>query len=422
MFFASRTAVVPILVALAAASSVPASGGDAQVDGALHRFDLERFKRLGTIAAEEATDEFGTIFADRFFASAPGADGGGRLFFVSEDGVRSSVTAADLSGHETSRLGEDWGDLGHPPGTASAMVVGAPGEPDGPAARAGAAPAVLVVEYRSSAAGSRFSREVSRVTGPSGSLFGWRVAGTDSQFPAASFNASYIVSAPLENRGKKKRRAGAVYKFDTETGRQVWKFKSNRAGELAGYDMMIVRDTDGDGFSDVLVGAPGSQDLEVPGRLYLLSGRNGKVLRIVEAPEGAVLFGYELATGSANAALQGTFVSAPATPKGRKDAVGAVYHYADFGAEPTVFAGKKTNQWFGVSVGVGPTHLFVASFEGSRNANKDMRGTVRALLPSGKIAKTLRGKKGGEYFGRAVAVGAVLAIGAPGAPPLFVPE
>ncbi len=420
MFSVRRAAVVLIVVGLVGSSSVPAKGGVALVDGEAHRFDLERFKRLGTITSAVAVDEFGTVFSDRFIASAPGAEGGGRIFFVSEDAVVSSATAAELSSTETARLGEAWGDLGHPPGAVNALVVGAPGEPDDVAGRAAAKPAVLVVEYLTGST-ARFSREVSRVTGPGGSLFGWRVNATDSQFPEASFNASYIVSAPLENRGKKSR-AGAVYKFDTVTGRQLWKFKGLRKGELAGYDMLVVDDRDGDGFADVLVGAPGSQDLKVPGRLYVLSGRNGKVLQRVEAPEGAVLFGFEVSWGSAIGAFQGVLVSAPGTPKGRKEAVGSVYLYPDLDDAPEVFQGKRANQWFGIAMAMGQTHLFVGSFEGHRNAKKDMRGSVTTLLPSGKPGKTLRGKKGGQYFGRSIRIGAALAVGAPGAPPLFVPE
>lgn len=395
----------------------PAAAGIAA--GAIQRFDPETFKRLDTVISDgSAADEFGTQVWDGFVATAPAADGGGRLFFVSSSGVVSSAGAAELASSDTARLGEDFADLGHPPGTDSALAVGAPGAPGSATAAGAALPTVVVVEFR----GTTFVREVGRVTGAPGSLFGWRVRSTDSQFPAASFNGSYIVGAPLEDRGAR-RRVGSVSKHDTNTGTQLWKFRGGRAGELAGYDLQVTLDANADGVNDVLVGAPGSRDSNPAGRVYLLSGADGSVLDQLEAPEGAVLFGYRLAYGGGPFALfPGILVSAPGTPKAKKDAVGAVYVYADLDAQPQVIQGRRRNQWFGISLAQSASHLFVGSFERHRKPKRDGRGSVTVVSGSGKTVKTLRGKKGGEYFGRAINVGAALAIGAPGAPPLFGPQ
>lgn len=156
--------------------------------------------------------------------------------------------------------------------------------------------------------------------------------------------------------------------------------------------------------------------------MYVLSGATGKVIERIEAPEEAVLFGAALGRGSAIGVIDGFLVGAPGTPLGKKDAVGAVYTYADLDGEADVFRGKRQDQWFGVSVAVGFEHVFVGSFEGHRNANKDRRGSVTALLANGKIAKLIRGRRGGDHFGRDIAIGAAMAVGAPGAPPLFFPE
>lgn len=414
-----RAAVGLLLVAAlpAAPSHATQSGASADGQGGIYRYDLESLKRVASLDGPAAGGEFATSVADNFIATAPGAEGGGAVLFWSDAGVLSSVSAADLSERPTARLGEDWDDLGHPPGISNAMVVGAPGEIATPSSRA-IRPAVLIVEYGN----GRILREERRVTGKGGSLFGWRLAVMDSQFPEASYNASWLASAPLEGKGKKRRAAGAVYKYDTVTGRRIWRFAGERAGELAGYAMTRIQDVDGDGVDDVLVGAPGAVDRDPAGRVYVLSGATGVVIARIEAPEEAVLFGATLAQGYAFSALEGVLVGAPGTPRGRKDAAGAVYVYSDLTGEPDVFRGKRPDQWFGVALTLGMEHLYVGSFEGSRNVNKDRRGSVTVMLGSGKTAKVIRGRRGGDYFGREIAIGAALAVGAPGAPPLYFPE
>ncbi len=414
MFLNRHGPALSVAVALMATLTLSASVGFA-TGGSVGRFDLGRFGRLDTIDSGVAADEFGTQVVEQFLATAPAAEGGGRIFYLVGDGIASSISAAELSPRKTARMGEAWGPLGHPPGLVNAVVMSAPSGRDTGEGRAVAAPAVLVVAFDD----NRFTREARRVTGQRGTLFGWRVAGTDS---ADGFSHNFIVTAPLEDRGRR-RHVGAVYKFETQTGRQAWRFKGKRAGELLGYDLRMVADTNADGFPDLLVGAPGARSLDPPGSVYLLSGRDGKVLRRLEAPEGAVLFGYTLTTGSVISAFEGIVISAPVTPKGRKPGVGTIYVYPDLDSEPRVFEGRRRNQWFGISLAMAERQLFVGSFEGSRKDSKNMRGSVSVLLGNGDVDRTLFGTKAGEYFGRSISRGrSALAIGAPGAPPWFVPE
>lgn len=398
--------------------------------GAVFRFDEETLRRRGHIDGTAPGDEFATRVLDRFTVSAPGASGGGVVAFVSEDGILSAVSAADLTDAPIARFGESWADLGHPPGITNAMVIGAPGGAAGD--RVGrptraVRPAVLVVEYGQ----SRLTAVHAVVRGKRGSLFGWRVEPTDSHFPEASFNGAFVVAAPGEGRGKR-RDTGAVYKYDTETRQRMWRFGGERPGELAGYALHVIRDVDGDGIADVLVGAPGSHAADPPGRVYLLSGLDGSVLERVEAPEGAILFGASIATGSSIGAVEGTLIGAPGTPEGRKDDVGAVFIYPevaagdarvpDFDAAPQVLRGRRRGQWLGVSIAVSHEHVLVGSFEESRREARSLRGSVTAFLPSGKVFKTLRGRHGGDYFGRDIQIGAAVAVGAPAAPPLLFPR
>ncbi|NKB87784.1 MAG: hypothetical protein GKS06_06145 [Acidobacteria bacterium] len=410
-----RLAPVAVLALFASASIVSAQSR-AVPDGAFTRFDLSSFKKIDSLDGTTAGGEFGTQVTEGFLVTAPAAPDGGELSFVSGTEIDDSMTAADLA-VPVERLGESWGDLGHPPGTSSALVIGAPSQPT-TAARA-VRPAAVIVEYGSP---NRFISEVRRVSGTPGSLFGWRVWATDSQAPAASYNGSFFVTAPLETKGKRDP-AGAVYKFETDTGEQLWKFKGQRDGEFAGYAIQPVFDRDGDGFNDLYVGAPGSSSGPA-GRVYLISGRTGKVLDTLESPEGAQLFGYALASSSVNPALGGLVVGAPGTDQGKKTAAGAVYAFPDFDSAPTVFKGRAREQRFGIALVVGPENIYVGSREGHKKAKKDARGGVTVLLPTGKKVKFLRGKRGGEHFGRALvlALGRALVVGSPGAPPLFDPE
>lgn len=68
---------------------------------------------------------------------------------------------------------------------------------------------------------------------------------------------------------------GAVYVCSGKSGAVLAKFAGREAGDAFGVEIANVRDIDGDGKDDLLVGAPGM------GRAYVLSGKDGKELRVV---------------------------------------------------------------------------------------------------------------------------------------------
>ena len=66
------------------------------------------------------------------------------------------------------------------------------------------------------------------------------------------------------------------------TGEGVWTFTSSEWGDRLGHSVAFVDDCNGDNVSDVVVGAPGHGD--AVGRVTILSGADGRVIRHLEEP------------------------------------------------------------------------------------------------------------------------------------------
>jgi hypothetical protein len=77
--------------------------------------------------------------------------------------------------------------------------------------------------------------------------------------------------------------AGYVVIKSGATGREIARIEGELVGEQFGWCLERVSDRDGDGAPDLLIGAPASitvlENLGVPGRVYLVSGRTGAILR-----------------------------------------------------------------------------------------------------------------------------------------------
>ena len=83
---------------------------------------------------------------------------------------------------------------------------------------------------------------------------------------------------------------GVLVARSPKTGKDLWKREENESENL-GWDLTLAGDFDGDGRSDLFVGAPS----EKTGRVYLLSGKDGSVLRTYSPGEEGGSFGWYVA-------------------------------------------------------------------------------------------------------------------------------
>jgi hypothetical protein len=139
-----------------------------------------------------------------------------------------------------------------------------------------------------------------------GDHFGWSIAGIGDvdgdQIP------DIAVGAPgfrLSNGV----RGGQVYVLSGNGGTTLYELTGTVPGECFGFSIIGTGDVDGDKVPDLAVGAPVVDladstefvcDNEKPGKVYVFSGNNGKLVYELEGlPEGCS-FGYSLASGDVN--------------------------------------------------------------------------------------------------------------------------
>jgi hypothetical protein len=236
--------------------------------------------------------------------------------------------------------------------------------------------------------------------------------------------ADVIIAAPnavIDGRGR-----GLLVARSPKTGGEIWRRAGSR-NENLGWDLALAGDHDGDGRSDLFAGAPAGD----AGRVYLLSGKDGALLRTYAPREDVPTFGWYVARvddldrdGYADLAVGAHLEKGPAGALS-----GAAYVFSSR-------TGAALHHWKGTDnlSGFGEVVAAVADLDG------DGRGEVAVASPrtndqtrtrpgelyiySGATGKQLRhwsGTQPGELFGRmVVAAGDLdadgvedLAIGAP---------
>lgn len=167
--------------------------------------------------------------------------------------------------------------------------------------------------------------------------------------------------------------AGAAYVFSGHTGILIWRVQGDDAGNLMGFSLANAGDTNGDGFNDVIVGAPYASPFNRPraGDAYVYRGQNGTLLRRIDGNADFDQLGYDV-DGCGDADLDGlddVIVGAPFADNNYSDA-GAVYVVnVNTGALHFKVQGTDRNGRLGYSVaGVG-------------DVNFDTRGDFVAGIP-----------------------------------------
>jgi hypothetical protein len=227
--------------------------------------------------------------------------------------------------------------------------------------------------------------------------------------------------APVDGRMR-----GVVVARSPKTGKELWKREETESENL-GWDLTLAGDHDGDGHTDLFVGAPAQDD----GRVYLLSGKDGSVLRTYAAPKEAGSFGWYVARlddldGDGRPDLA---VGAPYAPDADGAMVGALFVLSSAsGQELQHWKGTDRRGAFGSVVaavadvdGDGKGDIAVAA-PGTEDQTRTIPGEVRIYSSAtGKELRHWSGSQSGELYGRMVVAAGDLdgdgvddiAIGAP---------
>lgn len=200
---------------------------------------------------------------------------------------------------------------------------------------------------------------------------------------------------------------GVLLARSPKTGEEIWKHVG-ASEESFGWDLAPTGDHDGDGHGDLFVGAPASD----AGRVYLLSGKDGNILRTYAPHRDVPTFGWYVARlddidndGSADLAV-GAFLE--------RDAGGVVAGGAYVFSSKS---GEALRHWTGpdAASSFGDIVAAVSDIDGDRlgdlaisapRTNDQTRtrpGEVRIYsTATGKLLRTWSGSQPGELFGRMV--------------------
>jgi hypothetical protein len=202
---------------------------------------------------------------------------------------------------------------------------------------------------------------------------------------------------------------GIAHIYSGRDGRILHTFESSVPAELFGNHIAGAGDVDGDGYADVIVGAPGKEgENKVAGHAYVYSGKDGRLLRTVAGERNGDRFGSTVA-GYAAGGRSVLVVGAPAAGPMRH---GRVYIYEAHSTKPRfVIESDETGRALGamfVSVpgdldGDGVPDVYASDWA---NAAKG-RSTGRIYVYSGKTGRallTLTGTTAGEGFGTSSSV------------------
>ncbi len=259
-----------------------------------------------------------------------------------------------------------------------------------------------------------------------GDLFGWSVANVGDVNGAPNGYPDLAVGAPQASPA-----AGGTgnitifYSSATFNGRPSAWLNSTKAGEQFGYSIAAGGDINGDGFADLLVGAPycAAGTAQEAGCVYVFYGGNppsNTPTKTVSPAPAYAHFGWSV---SGNASVDGDamvdmVVGAPNYTSGGLASRGAAYVIRDVvRANPPIsgpILGKAAGDNFGFSVAAIPDlngdAISDVAIGAPFNSDNGMKaGEVSVLYGSSKFTTTIdltyMGEAAGEWFGWSIATG-----------------
>jgi len=158
--------------------------------------------------------------------------------------------------------------------------------------------------------------------------------------------ADFVTSAPTwaAATGSAKD-AGRVYVYSTKTGKLLWKADGAPADEL-GTGVELAGDANKDGVPDVVAGAPGG------GKAFIYSGRDGSVLQTLVAESKTDTFGRHVTSaGDVNGDGYGdVLIGAPTNAAAGRDAGRAYLYSGRDGKRLMTWTGERAGDQFGSTV------------------------------------------------------------------------
>ncbi len=198
--------------------------------------------------------------------------------------------------------------------------------------------------------------------------------------------------------------AGKAYIYSGRDGRLLHTFSAEKQSDNFGQHVSGVGDLNGDGYADVIVGAPGNAAAgEGAGRAYVYSGKDGRVLLTLTGDAAHDAFGSAVA-GSAGA--RGAFLIVGAPGAGPRHA-GRTYVYRGLSPRPAFVidaddTGTALGAMFLSTVGDvnhdGVPDVYASDFTNTAKGPSTGRIYVHSGA-DGRRLLTLTGEGAGEGFG-----------------------
>ena len=224
-----------------------------------------------------------------------------------------------------------------------------------------------------------------------GDLFGWSVS-TAGDANNDSF-ADVIIGAPGVPDKKLGDKAGRAYLYDGKKAKLLQEFKPKTADEELGWSVANAGDSNGDGFSDVIVGAPGGAEKKkrpATGIARLYHGKKGTVLHTFVGVEEGDRFGHSVhGVGDSNSSSFDDVAVASAAPLGY-----VIVYGGKKGEELLRFVSEVEGERFGWSVGGqidvdGDTFTdIIVGVPGAEDGEND-QALARVMVFSGKDGELL---------------------------------
>lgn len=149
---------------------------------------------------------------------------------------------------------------------------------------------------------------------------------------------------------------GTVYVYSGKTGRLIWK-RREAPGSLLGTGLESAGDVDGDGVSDVIAGAPGMN------AAFVYSGSTGKQIYRITGDSADVDLGTAVAgVGDVDGDGRADFVASAPSSRAGGQPTGRVYVYSGrTGKILSTLSGERANDSFGSTVGGASGRIIVGA-------------------------------------------------------------